>query len=262
MSRPKVVVVLLALGVLSSFAYDIVASNGVEARIGGIIEKIWMEWFLFAVALPFRLFTYAALFFSFLILVGLLKNRRKRLLHLWMAWLGNGFIVLVALWGWLATSETIGLGVSVKRMSPETMAHFAPDNTLAAIALGPELAKSYTWFSAISLELLAFIVATTVVATVLWWASNLRASAWAVLAPVSSVPVLILYMQFAPWSLNIDFDIFIGDALLGTTLLSVMFFPMTLLFGGATGYSVWISLIAAINLFFIWSWSEELTEER
>ncbi|MDA8747677.1 hypothetical protein N9M66_05655, partial [Litoreibacter sp.] len=252
--KPKAVLILLAFGILSTIVYDFVASNGVEVRIGGWIENVWMEWTLFAIALPFRLFTYVALFLSFPILASQLKYRKQRIVQLWMVWFGASLVLLAGLWCWVATSDTIGLGVSVKRMSPHTIAHFAPDQTLATIALGSELAKNDTWMTAIGLEVLALLIATTVVAALTLLAANLRSSLWAILAPVSSVLVLVFYNQIAPWSLDIDFDIFIGDALLGTALLSAMFFPMTLLFGGATGFAIWISLIAASNLLFVWSW--------
>ncbi|MEM9584959.1 MAG: hypothetical protein AAGA08_17735 [Pseudomonadota bacterium] len=140
---------------------------------------------------------------------------------------------LVVPWVWLATSETIELSTVFKRMTPVSMAQFANGKTLANIALGSELAPRYPWYSVIILDALSVLSTTSVVAAVLWSASNSRYSVWPVLALITSVPDLKIYIQFVPSSLDIDIDIFIGDDLLGTTLLSFMIFPLTLLFGGA-----------------------------
>ena len=61
--------------------------------------------------------------------------------------------MVLGIWGWMATMANLDLGYSVKRMSPDTIAHFDADWTLAAIALGHELAGSYTWPSGIGLEI-------------------------------------------------------------------------------------------------------------
>ena len=252
--KPYLTLVALACGIISTLAYDFVAEYHISNRVGGWIETFWMEWVLFAVALPFRLFTYCALFFSFPMLAELLRGQRQRLFHLTLAWFVTGLTLMLAIWCWMALTDSLGLGYSVKRMSPDTMAHFWPEQKLSVIALGNELAKTYTWTKAISLEVFALFTITIVVAIFMWLVAQFKVPKAAFLAPAMPVPILVLYNVYAPWSLDYDFDIFIGDALLGATLLYVETLPLSVIFGGATSSAVWIGLIAAINLLFVWTW--------
>lgn len=257
LSKPNLTLVALVSGIVSTLAYDYVASQNVESGVAGWIETVWIEWVLFSAALPFRLFSYAALFFSFPLLAEQLRGQRQRLFCVTSAWFVSGLVLMLIVWSWMALSDNLGLGYAIKRMSPNTMAHFAPELTLAEIALGSDLAKKYTWSTAISLEILALLLISISVAAFLWRVAHSKMLKVAFLAPAIPVLVLIAYNVLAPWSLDIDFDVFIGDALLGATLFNGLFLPLTLIFGGATAPSIWVGLIAVTNLFFVRAWSRK-----
>ena len=261
LNKPNTVLIALALGVLSTLAYDIVPRGEAETAIEHFFGVSWLERVLFAITLPLRIFTYAVLVFSFPLLAAHLNGQRKRLGQISSTWFVTALLLMSIVWCWMIFGDSLGQNPAVKRMSPNTM--WDADWTMAQVALGKEGAKSYTWSVAIITEILALGIITTAVAAFTWWVGQSQSPNRALLTPAIPVLLLVAYVFLAPWTLVFDFDIFIGDALLGATLFNALLLPATLVFGGLSAPASWVGMIAATNVTFLRVWkSDKLKFQR
>lgn len=255
LTRPILVLPVLAISAASTIAFEIwgrhVSSAAADESMRALLLSVVV---LFA---PIRLFGYAALVVSFALLTDRLKPRPGRIVPLWSAWLAVSFALMIACWGLLATGDLTDPGASSNhRMTPESISYFAPDLTMAEIALGREQAKSYTWTKAILFEAAAVFLALTLGAAITALAARARvAPVWS-LAVAGYAALIAAYLTAAPWSFVFDFDIFLGDALLGPTFMSLLLSPITAMVGGAVEFEIWVAALAATNLAFVCAWAE------
>jgi len=254
---------VLALGILTTLAFDLT----VDPYFDGTGTTEWVLYaFLFLVASPFRLFTYAALFLSYRLLAEHLAGRPGRVRTIAVVWSLLGVSLATLMWGQLALTDSFHFDPAIKRFKPEIMADAVPGwagtglfsgLTLAEVALGKDLAARYTWSVAIAAEFLGIVINGIAVALLLGHAARRGSFRRAWFAPVVSVLTLGVYSLIVPWSVVLDFDIFIGDALLGAALINALEIPGTLIFGGFTLPAVWVSLTAAVNVVLIALWTRE-----
>lgn len=247
MKNQSLTIIALVLGLLSAVAYDM---SELEASKGG--ESAGTP--IFLVALATRIFTYIMLFYSCRGLVEALGAGLRRTLLLATIWSVLGLSIACFVWWQFGHGSQPFTSPEIKRFAPNTPADFAPGWTLSEVALGKSLAKTYSWVPAIGLEAIAIAVASFAAAFFLAVLAKYRLLGWAYCTPLVSFAVLIAYGLLVPWSFVWDFDIFIGDALVGAMLLNGLLLPMTLLYGGFLAPAVWIGLIAITNLLLMRAW--------
>lgn len=145
-------------------------------------------------------------------------HRWKQAAGLWVT-IGVGFVSFIALFH---TQRPWALGDSAQsrlwpgsdvegRLGgvPELLSVFDDDWTVGAV---------------LSRELLAIVVIGVVISLVMRQAATRVPKLAAVLVPAATLALLYVYTKLAPWAMRIDFDFFIGDAVLGSTLLELVFF--------------------------------------
>lgn len=96
----------------------------------------------------------------------------------------------------------------------------------------------WTVVSMLTREALAVAVLALVAGLVIRMCARSKPAAAMVAVPISTVFVLWLYTLVAPWAMSIDFDFFVGDALLGATTLELLFFFAPFEPVGALGLAV------------------------
>jgi len=194
-NRPSLFLFALVLGVLTTLLYDYSASIGSRA-----------EWYCFALALPFRLFTYALVLFSLPLLAERIADDPRRKAWLALFWFGGGAALALLIWWLIAQNPDLYISPAISRFSPETLAEFAPGWTIAEVALGRVGAESYTWVMAIFAEILALSVISAGTAFYLAFCAKSGFCWCTYFAPIVSFFMLNIYNLFAPWSFVWDFD--------------------------------------------------------
>lgn len=246
-TRAPLILLLLFLGIAATLVYDF--SESIGAGSGNRLE-----WAVFTVALVLRLFTYIVLFASCRLLAGKLAGSRKRTLQIATAWSLSGCGLAAFVWWQMAFGDALYYTPAIKRFTPDTQAGFAPGWTIAEVALGRARAAYYTWVSAIGGEFAAIALASLVTAFFLAHAGKSPRARRAALAPFVAFLVLLAYALIVGWSFDWDFDIFIGDALIGAMVFNGVFFVGTILYGNFASPSVWVALIAATNVAMLHAW--------
>ena len=172
--------------------YALLATLAYDAAVNSEILGAVVEWGLFFLAIPARVFLYTCLFLSLPPLVSRLSGRNDRLFRLTALWLAASLALLATMWGVLALGG-IAQDVAVKRFTPDTLADFAPGWTMAEVALGKKTAEAYTWVTAITAEALAILGMTLLVAGYLKLLSAFRLAKSAGFAPLLAAFSMGLY---------------------------------------------------------------------
>ena len=238
---------VVAIGALATLVYDFSDNFGAGSGTR-------TEWIFFSMAQQCRLLTYALLFASFPVLSHMIANRPSRAASLAVLWAAPTIVMALGIWWHIGTGGELYWSPEIKRMTPDMPFPMDPDWRTAEVALGRERATAYSWTRAILTELAAIAAICAAVAAYLLLAARRGWRVGAALAPLVSIPLLVIYLLPAPWALVWDYDIFIGDALLGATLFNAIYSVDTLLFGGFAAPSIWVSVIVATNLLSIALW--------
>lgn len=201
-------------------------------------------------ALILRVFGFAVLFLSFSHMARLMEGRTARVWQAALSWFVVSLGLMLLTW-WMLARYGGHYDYAIKRFLPDgAMASFADGWTLAEVALGKGF-EAYTWTNAIAVEAIAIAVICMGVAIF-----NGRFPKKAAFSPLVAFVLLVVYAALVPWAFVNSFDFFIGDGLLGTTLLNAGTLPWTILYGGFTAPAVWINLLAMVNVYCVQSWSE------
>lgn len=252
LSKPQIAICLIFASIATTLIYDF-------SGVFGFTETV--EWIAFTVALPLRLFTYAALFVSCGLVALHLKGNMGRTTALAAVWSFIGLALCFWMWWVLSSDPNIGQGYALKRFTPDTLADFAPGWTMAEVAIGKVAAARYTWFTAMGFEAVAIIAASTITSLYLHLFGTSKRYVLALFAPIVAMFVLVVYgLYFAPWSYTYSFDDFFGDALVGTMLFNAgPYLLLTPISGGFTAPAIWVALIALVNVAFLGRWSNHQT---
>lgn len=240
----KIALIILALGGVATLILDNMDSEPATPAF----------WTMFVIAFALRVPTYVIFFASFPLLASALRENADRWRSIAIAWFLGALTLVLANWIHLATVDAPYYTDTTKRFAPGTEAGFAPGWTMVEVALGRDRAKLYGWVTAISAEVIAILIISLCMALYLRRVSALKAR-YAYLTPVVGVALLLTYWLLVPWSYVFDFDIFIGDGLLGTAIDNVIMLPFTILAGGFTSPALWIGVIAATNILLARKWS-------
>lgn len=246
--------VLLILGVFSTIAFDFWATETPNLNDAIVYIVYWT-------ALVLRIFTYFILFLSCRVLADKLATHWTRTVILGSAWTVVGLLLAAITWWLLANGDAPYSSREVKRFTPVTLSDFAPGWTLAEVALGKDVAKLYTWYSAIQVEFIAIAIVSFWIALFLTIKARTQLTFHAYFAPIVAFALLLFYKLIVPWSFDWDFDIFIGDALIGPMIYNGVFSLLTLQYGGFAASAVWVGLIAFTNVLLIRIWSKAETAE-
>ena len=147
----------------------------------------------------------------------------------------------------------------MKRMTPDTAGPSVmdPELRMAEVTLPQWRTALSTWPIAIGAEILALMLIPAGVARFMRHVAKWGRLRMAWLGPVVALALLVVYALAVGWSFDADYDVFIGDALLGAALYNAISLPWTLIYGGFTLPAVWVAVVAATNLLLIMRWDQE-----
>ncbi len=140
-------------------------------------------------------------------------------------WLVLGIGLVLSVVSRMAYVSDAASSVASWRLWPTTLSSDGR-NTLAAYESLGGFGPRWTTGQVVASELLAVVTLALASGLALRRCARDGAPRLAVGAvPVAVMAVLLIYRMAAPWSFRVDFDFFVGDAVLGGTMGELLFFP-------------------------------------